>query len=317
MEGTMKRYIGIDVSKDRLDIAVHESGESLDCQNTQAAIETLLGPLQAMQPELIVLEATGGYERLCAAMLAAAGLAVSVVNPRQVREFARSSGILAKTDRLDARVLAHFGAAIQPEPRALPDAQQQLLDELILRRRQIVTNLVAEKNRLGMAQGAKVKKSLRQAIKFYERQLDELDREVGEHIERSPLWREREDLLRSFKGVGPVSSRTLIGDLPELGRLDRKRIAALVGVAPMARDSGKRKGVRTIYGGRGQVRAVLYMVAVTAIRSNAPIRAFYQRLRAAGKPAKVALVACMRKILIILNAMVRNQTRWNEQFIAE
>lgn len=313
----MKRYIGIDVSKDRLDIAVHESGESLDCQNTQAAIETLLGPLQAMQPELIVLEATGGYERLCAAMLAAAGLAVSVVNPRQVREFARSSGILAKTDRLDARVLAHFGAAIQPEPRALPDAQQQLLDELILRRRQIVTNLVAEKNRLGMAQGAKVKKSLRQAIKFYERQLDELDREVGEHIERSPLWREREDLLRSFKGVGPVSSRTLIGDLPELGRLDRKRIAALVGVAPMARDSGKRKGVRTIYGGRGQVRAVLYMVAVTAIRSNAPIRAFYQRLRAAGKPAKVALVACMRKILIILNAMVRNQTRWNEQFIAE
>lgn len=313
----MKRYIGIDVSKDRLDIAVHESGESLHCQNTQAAIETLLGQLQAMQPELIVLEATGGYERLCAAMLAAAGLAVSVVNPRQVREFARSSGILAKTDRLDARVLAHFGAAIQPEPRALPDAQQQLLDELILRRRQIVANLVAEKNRLGMAQGAKVKKSLRQAIKFYERQLDELDREVGEHIERSPLWRAREDLLRSFKGVGPVSSRTLIGDLPELGRLDRKRIAALVGVAPMARDSGKRKGVRTISGGRGQVRAVLYMVAVTAIRSNAPIRAFYQRLRAAGKPAKVALVACMRKILIILNAMVRTQTRWNEQFITE
>lgn len=313
----MKRYIGIDVSKDWLDIAVHESGESLNCQNTQAAIETLLGQLQAMQPELIVLEATGGYERLCAAMLAAAGLAVSVVNPRQVREFARSSGVLAKTDRLDARVLAHFGAAIQPEPRALPDAQQQLLDELILRRRQIVTNLVAEKNRLGMAQGAKVKKSLRQAIKFYERQLEELDREVGEHIERSPLWREREDLLRSFKGVGPVSSRTLIGDLPELGRLDRKRIAALVGVAPMARDSGKRKGVRTIYGGRGQVRAVLYMVAVTAIRSNAPIRAFYQRLRAAGKPAKVALVACMRKILIILNAMVRTQTRWNEQFITE
>lgn len=313
----MKRYIGIDVSKDRLDIAVHESGESLSCQNTQAAIETLLGQLRAMQPELIVLEATGGYERLCAAMLAAAGLAVSVVNPRQVREFARASGILAKTDRLDARVLAHFGAAIQPESRALPDAQQQLLDELMLRRRQIVANLVAEKNRLGMAQGAKVKKSLRQAITFYERQLDELDREVGEHIERSPLWRAREDLLRSFKGVGPVSSRTLIGDLPELGRLDRKRIAALVGVAPMARDSGKHKGGRTIYGGRGQVRAVLYMVAVTAIRSNAPIRAFYQRLRAAGKPAKVALVACMRKILIILNAMVRTQTRWNEKFIPE
>lgn len=313
----MKRCIGIDVSKDRLDIAVHESGESLSCQNTQAAIETLLGQLRAMQPELIVLEATGGYERLCAAMLAAAGLAVSVVNPRQVREFARASGILAKTDRLDARVLAHFGAAIQPEPRALPDAQQQLLDELMLRRRQIVANLVAEKNRLGMAQGAKVKKSLRQAVTFYERQLDELDREVGEHIERSPLWRAREDLLRSFKGVGPVSSRTLIGDLPELGRLDRKRIAALVGVAPMARDSGKHKGGRTIYGGRGQVRAVLYMVAVTAIRSNAPIRAFYQRLRAAGKPAKVALVACMRKILIILNAMVRTQTRWNEKFIHE
>jgi len=310
----MKRYIGIDVSKARLDVAVHESGQCFSCDNTEGAVEGLVKQMKEMDPELIVMEATGGYERLCAAMLAAAGLALSVVNPRQVRDFAKSKGILAKTDRLDARVLAHFGAAIKPEPRALPDAQQQLLDELMLRRRQIVAGLVAEKNRLGMAHTGAVKKSLREAIAFYERLLADVDRQVGEHIERSPLWRAREDLLRSFTGVGPVSSRTLIGDLPELGTLDRKRIAALVGVAPVARDSGKRKGARAIFGGRGQVRAALYMVAITAIRANDPIRQFYQRLRAAGKPAKVAIVACMRKILIILNAMVRTDSRWNAQF---
>jgi transposase len=311
----MKRYIGIDVSKARLDIAVHDSSQCFSCDNTEAAVETLVKKMKELEPELIVMEATGGYERLCAAMLAAAGLALSVVNPRQVRDFAKSKGILAKTDRLDARVLAHFGAAIKPEPRALPDAQQQLLDELMLRRRQIVAGLVAEKNRLGMAHTDAVKKSLREAIAFYERLLADVDRQVGEHIERSPLWRAREDLLRSFKGVGPVSSRTLIGDLPELGSLDRKRIAALVGVAPLAHDSGKRKGTRAIFGGRGQVRAALYMVAITAIRANDPIRQFYQRLRAAGKPAKVAIVACMRKILIILNAMVRTQSRWNEHLV--
>jgi transposase len=312
MEGIMKQYIGIDVSKDRLDVAVGDSGQCFSVENTENGIEGLVKQMKALEPELIVMEATGGYERLCAAMLAAGGLSLSVVNPRQVRDFAKSKGILAKTDRLDARVLAHFGAAIKPEPRALPDAQQQLLDELMLRRRQIVAGLVAEKNRLGMAHTAAVRKSLRKAIAFYERLLTDVDRQVGEHIERSPLWRAREDLLRSFKGVGPVSSRTLIGDLPELGSLDRKRIAALVGVAPMACDSGKRKRTRAIFGGRGQVRAALYMVAVTAIRANAPIRQFYQRLRAAGKPAKVAIVACMRKILIILNAMVKTHTRWNE-----
>lgn len=308
----MKHYIGIDVSKDRLDMAVGGSAQGLSVENTEAGIEALLKHLQGLDPALVVMEATGGYERLCAAMLAAAGLALSVVNPRQVRDFAKSKGILAKTDRLDARVLALFGEAIKPEPRALPDAQQQLLDELMLRRRQIVAGLVAEKNRLGMAHTAAVKKSLREAIAFYERLLADVDRQVGEHIERSPLWRARDDLLRSFKGVGPVSSRTLIGDLPELGCLDRKRIAALVGLAPMACDSGKRRGSRVIFGGRGQVRAALYMVAITAIRANVPIRQFYQRLRAAGKPAKVAIVACMRKILIILNAMVRTHSRWNE-----
>lgn len=311
----MKRYIGIDVSKARLDVAVHDSAQCFSVENTETGVEGLVKQMKELDPELIVMEATGGYERLCAAMLAAAGLALSVVNPRQVRDFAKSTGILAKTDRLDARVLAHFGAAIKPEPRALPDAQQQLLDELMLRRRQIVAGLVAEKNRLGMAHTVAVKKSLRKAIAFYERLLADVDRQIGEHIERSPLWRAREDLLRSFKGVGPVSSRTLIGDLPELGTLDRKRIAALVGVAPMARDSGKRKGARAIFGGRGQVRAALYMVAVTAIRANAPIRQFYQRLRAAGKPAKVAIVACMRKILITLNAMVRTNSSWNEHLV--
>lgn len=308
----MKHYIGIDASKERLDVAVGGSAQDLSFENTEAGIEALLKHLRGLDPALIVMEATGGYERLCAAILAAAGLVLSVVNPRQVRDFAKSKGILAKTDRLDARVLALFGEAIKPEPRALPDAQQQLLDELMLRRRQIVAGLVAEKNRLGMAHTAAVKKSLREAIAFYERLLADVDRQVGEHIERSPLWRARDDLLRSFKGVGPVSSRTLIGDLPELGCLDRKRIAALVGLAPMACDSGKRRGSRAIFGGRGQVRAALYMVAITAIRANVPIRQFYQRLRAAGKPAKVAIVACMRKILIILNAMVRTHSRWNE-----
>ncbi len=311
----MKRYIGIDVSKDRLDVAVGDAAQWFSVENTEAGIGGLLQQIKDLDPELIVMEATGGYERMCAAMLAAAGVRLSVVNPRQVRDFAKSKGILAKTDRLDARVLALFGEAIKPEARALPDAQQQQLDELILRRRQIVAGLVAEKNRLGMAHTSAVKKSLREAIALYERLLADADRQIGEHIESSPLWRAREDLLRSFKGVGPVSSRALIGDLPELGSLDRKRIAALVGVAPVACDSGKRKGTRAIFGGRGQVRAVLYMVSITAIRANAPIRQFYQRLRAAGKPAKVAIVACMRKILIILNAMVRTNTRWNEHFV--
>jgi len=308
----MKRCVGIDVSKATLEVAIHGEGQSWTVDNTDEGLDGLIERLRALRPDHIVLEATGGYHRLCTARLGSAGLPVSAINPRQVREFARATGILAKTDRVDAKVLAHFAAAIEPEPRKLPDQQLQLLDELVLRRRQIVTSLVREKNRLAGAHASAVKKSLREAIALYERLLKGIDQELDELISASPIWREQEDLLRTFKGVGPTSARSLIGELPEMGQLNHKRISALVGVAPFANDSGKRRGRRAIAGGRSQVRAVLYMVALTAIRANPVIKSFYQRLRTAGKPAKVAIVACMRKILIILNAMVRTNTRWQE-----
>lgn len=309
----MSEFIGIDVSKARLDVAAHGGGFAVD--NTEAGIEQLCQQLKALAPELVVMEASGGYERMGVAALAAAGLPVVLVNARQVREFARATGVLAKTDRLDARVLAHFAQAVRPAVRPLPDAQSQALDELLARRRQIVAALVAEKNRLGLARTPLVKRSVREAVKTYERLLEMIDRELDSLIKASPLWREKEDLLRSFKGIGPVSARTLIAELPELGLLNRKQIASLVGVAPIARDSGSWRGRRSIWGGRGQVRAILYMATVTAMRFNSQIRTFYLRLRQAGKPGKVALVACMRKLLTILNAMVRTQTRWQQPIV--
>jgi transposase len=309
VEEHMNAYIGIDVSKARLDVAVHEA-EEFAVQNTEADVEQLCERLLALAPELVVLEASGGYERLCVAKLAHAGLPVALVNARQVREFARATGVLAKTDRLDARVLAHFAAAVKPAVRPLPDAQHQALDELLARRRQMVAALVAEKNRLGLARTRMVKRTLREIVATYERLLALVDAELDELIKGSPLWREKEDLLRSFKGIGPVSARTLLAELPELGLLNRRQIAALVGVAPIARDSGTLRGHRRIWGGRAQVRATLYMATVTAMRSNVQIRTFYQRLRQAGKPGKVALIACMRKLLTILNTMVRTHTRW-------
>ncbi|MGH6692230.1 MAG: IS110 family transposase [Gammaproteobacteria bacterium] len=308
----MSEFIGIDVSKLVLDVAAHASGEQFAVANTEAGLKPLCERLMAMRPQLVVMEASGGYERLCVAALAQAGLPVVLVNARQVREFARATGVVAKTDRLDARVLAHFAAAVRPAVRPLPDEQSQALDELIARRRQMVAALVAEKNRLGLARGRLVKRTVREAAQTYERLLELIDRELDDLIKASPLWREKEDLLRSFKGIGPVSARTLLAELPELGVLDRKQIAALVGVAPIARESGSWRGRRSIWGGRGQVRAILYMATLTAIRSNAQIRSFYERLRQAGKPFKVAIVACMRKLLTILNAMVRTQTRWRQ-----
>lgn len=308
----MKRCVGIDVSKATLEVAIHGEAQTWTVDNSDQGLDGLIERLRTLRPDCIVLEATGGYQRLCTARLGSAGLPVSVINPKQVREFARAKGILAKTDRVDAKVLAHFAFAIEPEPRALPDEQAQLLDELVLRRRQIVTNLVREKNRLAGARALAVKKSLREAILLYEKLLKGIDQELDELISASPLWRERDDLLRTFKGVGPNSARAFIGELPELGQLGHKRIVALVGVAPFANDSGKRRGRRAISGGRASVRAMLYMVAITAIRANPVIKAFYQRLRSAGKAPKVAIVACMRKILIILNAMVRTNTRWQE-----
>ena len=308
----MSEFIGIDVSKATLEVAGHASGEQFMVENTEAQFSTLCERLHAMGPELVVLEASGGYERLCVAALAQARLPVVLVNARQVREFARATGVIAKTDRLDARVLAHFAAAVRPALRPFPDEQSRALEELLGRRRQVIAALVAEKNRLGLARGRLVKRTLREAARTYERLLELIDRELDELIRASPLWREKENLLRSCKGIGPVSTRSLIGELPELGALGRKQIAALVGVAPIARESGRWRGRRAIEGGRGQVRAILYMATISAIRSNGQIRTFYQRLRQAGKPFKVAVVACMRKLLTILNAMVRTQTRWRQ-----
>jgi len=238
-------------------VAAHLSSNSFAVENTEAGINRLCEQLKALAPELVVMEASGGYERLCVAALAAAGLPVALVNPRQVREFARATGVLAKTDRLDARVLAHFAAVVHPPVRPLPDEQSQALGELLARRRQMVAALVAEKNRLGLARTRLVKRTLREVVSTYERLLELIDRELDDQIKASPLWREKEDLLRSFKGIGPVSARTLIAELPELGLLNRKQIAALVGVAPIARESGSWRGRRSIWGGRGQVRAVL------------------------------------------------------------
>ncbi len=309
----MSEFIGIDVSKSRLDVAAHASAVGFAVENTEAGLVQLCQRLSALEPELVVMEASGGYERLSVATLASAGFNVALVNARQVRAFAQATGVLAKTDRVDARVLAHFAAAVRPPVRALPDAQQQALGELLARRRQLVGMLVMEKNRLAQARDGRVRRDITSLITILKKRVAGCDDDLQQLIQASPLWRAHEDLLRSFNGIGPVSARTLLADLPELGALNRKQIASLVGLAPIARESGSWRGRRSVFGGRGQVRAALYMATLAAIRSNAAIRAFYQRLRQAGKPPKVALVACMRKVLTILNAMVRTQTHWHEQ----
>jgi transposase len=313
MEEIMSEFIGIDVSKSRLDVAAHASAAGFAVENTEAGLVQLCQRLSALEPELVVMEASGGYERLSVATLASAGFNVALVNARQVRAFAQATGVLAKTDRVDARVLAHFAAAVRPPVRALPDAQQQALGELLARRRQLVGMLVMEKNRLAQARDGRVRRDITSLITILKKRVAGCDDDLQQLIQASPLWRAHEDLLRSFNGIGPVSARTLLADLPELGALNRKQIASLVGLAPIARESGSWRGRRSVFGGRGQVRAALYMATLAAIRSNAAIRAFYQRLRQAGKPPKVALVACMRKVLTILNAMVRTQTHWHEQ----
>jgi transposase len=305
-------FVGIDVAKATLEVAVRPSGERRQLANEAVALPALVSRLQALAPTLIVLEATGGFEHAVVAALAAAALPVVVANPRQVRDFARATGQLAKTDAIDAGLLALFAERVRPASRPLPDDATQLLDALLTRRRQLVEMLTAERNRLGFARPP-VRRGLTQHIRWLERQLDDVDHDLGRLIEQSPLWRAQDDLLQSVPGMGPIVSRTLLGELPELGRLNRKEIAALVGVAPLPRDSGTLRGKRLVWGGRAPVRAALYMGALVATRWNPVIRACYQRLRAAGKPAKVALVACMRKLLIILNAMVRTNTRWQPQ----
>ncbi|MDH5537602.1 MAG: IS110 family transposase [Betaproteobacteria bacterium] len=269
----------------------------------------LVGRLGRLTPTLLVCEATGGYERAVVAAVAAAGVPVVVANPRQVRDFARGTGQLAKTDRIDAGLLALFAERVRPTPRPLGDAATQLLDALLTRRRQLLEMLVAEKNRLGFAPRP-LHRGIRQHIRWLERRVDEVTAELAAQIEASPVWRAKEDLLRSVPGVGPIVSATLLGELPELGTLSHKQIATLVGVAPLARDSGTLRGKRMVYGGRAPVRTALFLAALCGRRWNPQLKVFYERLIAAGKPKKVALIACARKLLTILNAMVRDGERW-------
>jgi transposase len=303
-------FVGIDVAKAALDVAVRPSGERWQTANREPEIGALTQRLRALLPTAVLLEATGGLEWPLAAALATAGLPVVAVNPRQVRDFARATGTLAKTDRLDAAVLAHFAEAVRPEVRALPDETSRALAGLVARRRQLVEMLTAERNRRQTAPAA-LHGELDEHIAWLAQRLGRIDRELEQSIRSSPLWQAKSDLLRSVKGVGPVLTATLLTDLPELGSLDRKRIAALVGVAPLARDSGTLHGRRTCWGGRASVRAALYMAALVATRHNPVLRALYRRLLAAGKPKKTALVACMHKLLLILNALIRSQVPWD------
>ena len=314
MSDATRGSVGIDVSKGTLDVQVRPSDAQWTVANDEAGIRALVAQLQTAAPAQIVIEATGGYELAVVSALAAAGLPVIVVNPRAVRDFARATGQLAKTDQLDAGILARFAEQVQPEIRPLADADQQELDALLTRRRQLIEMLTAEKNRLQqvfVARGSRVRKSLTAHIAYLTRELGRAETDLEALVRQSPIWRERDDLLQSAPGVGPVLSFTILAALPELGRLDRKAIAALVGVAPLNRDSGLFRGKRMIHGGRAPVRTALYMGALVATRHNPVIRAFYQRLLAAGKPKKVALTACMRKLLTILNAMVRQQAPWS------
>jgi transposase len=311
-------YVGIDVSKATLDVAVGtEASDFSQEQNDEAGIERLIGRLTVgkRKPALVVMEATGGYEALVAGALAAAGIPVAVVNPRQVRDFAKSTGQLAKTDKIDAVVLYRFAEAIKPEPRPLPDAQAKELQALVVRRRQLVEMLVMEKNRrAGAAVSARLRKNLDKHIAWLEEAIRRAGADIDGAVRESPMWRENEELLRSVPGVGPVTARTLLAELPELGTLDRKEAAKLVGVAPLNCDSGKFKGKRVIWGGRATVRTALYMATLTATRRNPIIAAAYNALLARGKEKKVALVACMHKLLTILVAMMRDRKRWTPRF---
>lgn len=307
-------WVGIDVSKATLDVCVYPSGGQWQVANRQAAWDALAEQLTAVSPERIVLEASGGYEAAVVATLVDHELPVVVVNPRQVRDFARAIGQLAKTDHIDAQVLARFGEAIQPPVRALPDEATRGIRALVSRRRQLQEMLTAEQNRLVSAAVQNAPEPLRdqlgEHIDWLRRQLADIDDELQRQLRESPVWREREDLLRTVPGVGPVTSAMLLSHVPELGQLDRKAIAKLVGVAPLNDDSGTLHGRRHIWGGRAAVRAVLYMATLVATRCNPTIRAFYTRLRTGGKPAKVALVACMRKLLVLCNSVLRTGSPW-------
>jgi transposase len=301
-------FVGIDVAKAHLDIAIRPTG--VTNRFATEKLDELVAFVQQAKPLLVVMEATGGMETPVAAALAAVGVPVAIVNPRQARDFAKALGKLAKTDAIDAAALAHFAEAVRPEPRPLPDAQTRELEALVMRRRQLIEMLVAEQNRLAACPSTSMRKSLEQHIEWLRRQVKDIDKDITKAVRNSPIWREKDDLLQSVPGVGPVVSSMVLASLPELGTLNRKQIAALVGVAPLNRDSGTMRGKRSIWGGRAPMRAALYMATLVATKRNDAIRAFYQRLLIAGKAKKVALVACMRKLLTILNAMMRTGRRW-------
>jgi transposase len=308
----VERWVGIDVSKARLDVALGVAGELLWVANDARGIASLVARLVELAPELVVLEASGGLQTALVAELGAAQLPVVVVNPRQVRDFARATGQLAKTDALDARMLALFAERIRPQVRPLPGEQELELKALVARRRELVEMITAERNRLDRAPKL-LHKEISAHIRWLEGRLKDRDRDLDRMLRSSPLWREREDLLRAVPGVGPVLCATLLADLPELGALSRHQIAKLVGVAPLNCDSGTMRGRRTVWGGRAQVRAALYMATLAAVRCNPALKTFYLRLRSAGKPAKVALTAAMRKLLTVLNAMLKHRTHWSPQ----
>jgi transposase len=302
-------FVGIDVSKETLDVAIRPSGEGRRFTHNEEGLSQMAAWLQEVSPQLIVLEATGGFEREPIRALVSRGLLPVLMNPRQIRDFAKATGTLAKTDKIDAQIIARFAEAVRPEVRPLPTPEAQELEALNKRRRQLVEMLTAEKNRLHMSPPS-IRKEIQAHIDWMEKDLDRVNKKLRDWIKTSPLWRDKDEILRSTVGVGPKTSTTLLSDLPELGTVNGKKISALVGLAPLNRDSGRFRGRRMIWGGRAVVRSALYMSALVAKRFNPVIRAFYERLRAAGKTFKVAMTACMRKLLIILNTMLKNRTRW-------
>ena len=306
-------FVGIDVSKAQLDVVIRPTAQTQSVTNDKAGIKILVKHLEKLEPTLVVLESTGGLERQVMLALIGAEIPVVMANPRQVRDFAKATGQLAKTDRIDAAVLAHYADAIRPKPRPLPDELTLELRALTVRRRQIIDMIVAEKNHLATASKA-IKKRITAHITYLEQELDRADQDLDRFIQKNPTWKDNQEILCSTPSIGPVSSRTLVAELPELGTLGRKQISALVGVAPFPHDSGTLKGRRTIWGGRASVRSALFMATLSATRFNSVIKDFYKRLKAKGKPSKLALVACMHKLLTILNAMIKNKTRWSETF---
>lgn len=308
-----EQFVGIDVSKDQLNVAIAPRGDTYSVANNEGGIEQLVERLRTLSPTLVVLESTGNLEYPAAAALAADGFALRVINPRQSREFARATGRLAKTDKIDATLLAEFAQKMRPDPRPVPDEQRQRLSALLSRRRQVVAMLAKERTRYSSAH-REVKPRLEAHIAWLEQELDDLDRDLHLEIRNSSAYQEKGQLLRSVPGVWPVMATTLLIEMPELGQLNNRQIAALAGVTPLNRDSGRHKGKRFCWGGRARVRRVLYMAALSASRHNPTIWRFYQRLIAAGKPHKVALTACMRKLLVILNAMIRDMQPWNPNY---